>query len=106
MLDGATVKRFTIHAPNTRPAFFTLGDELFVDVLSNFGEPLVVTVADVERLLKAAPKDGLVIARRLKPGERKRVIQDLAGAQADLHARLVPSDRARWAASFERGRRR
>ena len=92
MLDGAAMKRFTLHAPNSRPAFFTLGDEMFIDVLSNFGEPLVVTINDLEKFLKAAPKDGLVIGRRLKPGEQKQVIADLAGAQADLYARLIPRD--------------
>lgn len=79
-----------------RPAFFWLRDELFLNVGYDFGAFRPTRARELATLVEEARPDELLIGRRLRAGERRRVARDLADAHADVFGRFVPRDDARW----------
>lgn len=90
------MKSFKAKPPPARPPLFWVGDKLYLDLLYNFGHELEVGIADVQRCLVEVPPDAILLARRLEGTELRTVLHDLSDAHADIYARLVPSDAARW----------
>ena len=92
------MKSFTAK-PSARPPLFWVGDKLYLDLLYNFGHELEVGFADVQRCLVEVPPDAILLARRLDGKELQTVLHDLSDAHAEIYARLVPTDAARWKSS-------
>ena len=86
----------TLMSPERRSPFFTVGDELFLDLAWNWGHPLVVTADVLVAFVAAAAPGQVVIGRRLGRAEREGVLDGRRESEAEVYGQIVRDDDKRW----------
>lgn len=67
--SGASPSVVRKHAGLRSPIVRLDSGEVFLDLLFQFGDPIDVSAADLEQVLRSTTRDGLIVARRLRGAE-------------------------------------
>lgn len=84
------------HAGLRTPIVRLDSGEVFLDLLFQFGDPIDVSAADLEQVLRSTAKDGLLVARRLRGADLTFFSQMRESSDREVAGWLLADGPRRW----------
>jgi hypothetical protein len=90
------MKTLRVRVPRARPPFFVVGQELYLDLLWNWGHGLTVEADAILAFIAGARPGELVVGRLLSRDEGALLVDGRRSSDSETYAQIITTDDKRW----------